>query len=174
MVSAGGWEEPATHLMNAFQRYHSQKSQAFIRLTSFLVLIVSTILIALDASRFSGDTLRVMLALRLAVVDPLCVAVIIWTFHRSYLNHTQWLAIPLALLGIFIIAYAIVGNDPSYGSLAVFIVYIYGCVQSQGFARRCSPHLNPDPHAYAALSYFYPFSDMVRCARRALTVGVLP
>jgi hypothetical protein len=129
MIFSGGKETPASALMAAFQKYHAQKYQLFIRITSLVVMVVSTILIALDVHRFEDDRylLDAMLILRLVVVVPLCVGVIMWTFTRSYLEHTQLLVFPLGLLGAFIIVYAIVGKDPGYGSLAVYIVYLYGC-----------------------------------------------
>lgn len=129
VISSGGKETAATALMAAFQKYHAQKYQLFIRITSLIVMVVSTILIALDVHRFQDDRylLDAMLILRLVVVVPLCIGVIMWTFTRSYLDHTQLLVLPLGLLGAFIIVYAIVGKDPGYGSLAVYIVYLYGC-----------------------------------------------
>lgn len=125
LISVGDREEPAAALMDAFQRYHAAKYVVFIRLTSFLVFVISTALIAMDVNRFSGDLLNAVIAMRVAVVVPVCLGIMAWSFTHSYQTHTQMLGVPLLLLGVVIVAYSIVGRDPGYGTLAVYIVFLY-------------------------------------------------
>ncbi len=125
VISTDSGSQPATALTDAFQKYHSQKYKLVVAATSVLVLIFSTLLIILDVNRFSGLRLTIVLCLRLVVIAPLTLSVSLWTFTPSFERHTQWLALPTFLLGAAILTYAIVGKDPGYGTLAVYIVFLY-------------------------------------------------
>lgn len=133
MISTDEGDVPATALSDAFQKYHSQKYKLSVCFTSLVVLIISTLLIGSDFNKFHGTRLTIVLCLRLVVIAPLTIGVAVWTFTSSYQRHTQWLALPTFFLGAAILAYAIVGRDPGYGTLAVYIVFLYRYVMGALF-----------------------------------------
>lgn len=135
MVRVDGEEVRAWLLESGFQRSHSNKFTFILRLTSLIVGIISTLLISHDHTKFgsSHTNFLVVLILRLGLVVPVCAFVIGFTFSPYYFTHTQALGFPLALLGIFIIVYELLGKDPSYGQLAVFIVYVFRFVWLASF-----------------------------------------
>ena len=49
----------------------------------------------------------------------------VWTFHRTYETHSQLLLAPMVLLGAYIIFYSVIGQNPGYGPLGVYLVYLF-------------------------------------------------
>lgn len=86
-------------------------------------------LIGFDYRRFNNnaDSPKFVAALiiRLAVMLPTCILTLVFTYSRFYLRHTIWLSVPFMVLGCSLIAYAISGSAPGYGTLALLIVYMF-------------------------------------------------
>jgi hypothetical protein len=120
-----------THLgfTAAFAEYNAKRFIKPLRYTTALFLIINLCLIEYDAQRFAVshyDLFQVALGIRLGAMLPVCLAVIAATYSkRRFVRHSQWVALPLLILGACLIAYSITGYNPGYGTLALLIVYNY-------------------------------------------------
>ena len=83
------------------------------------------------AAQLAGDrcsdarAFGAVLTIRLAVMLPLCLAIIGYTFTPWYSRSAQPLALGIWMLGNCLIAYSVVGRNPGYGVLALLILYIF-------------------------------------------------
>lgn len=105
-----------------------------LRVTTLVFLIVNIALIAYDYQRFVSPqnplcqnalAFRWALGLRLGVMTPACLSVLYYTRLSWYRSSAQPLVFFMAILGGYLIAYSVIGQDPGYGTLALLIVYLY-------------------------------------------------
>lgn len=99
-----------------------------------IFLIVNVALVAYDRQRFNQPKVAACkntlafywsLGLRLGVMVPACLAVLVYTGTPWYRRSAQPLAAFMAVLGGYIVAYSVIGQDPGYGTLALLIVYLF-------------------------------------------------
>ena len=92
---------PVAFLNAAFQRKTAWRYLSFLRVSTILFLFVNLGLIVTDISRFDTDsnTFTTVLILRLAVLAPICVGIVVWTYTKWYVDYTQLLVWPDLALG---------------------------------------------------------------------------
>jgi class 3 adenylate cyclase len=122
-------EAEAARVEKAFRVRNALRYETALRLTTVAFLLVNLVLIAYDVRRFGGDVtsrqLKSALIIRFAILMPLCVGAIAFSYTRWYKSKTELLLLPLTLIGASMVAYSVMGDSPGYGTMALFIVYMY-------------------------------------------------
>jgi len=119
-----------TYIARAFYARNATRFIVPVRVTTVIFLFLNIMLIGYDVLRFgtafgNNPNLLAALVIRLAIMTPVCAGIFIFSYFRTYLRWPHLLAIPYAILGGCLIAYSIQGQNPGYGTLALFIVYIF-------------------------------------------------
>jgi class 3 adenylate cyclase len=113
----------------AFMVRNAHRYRVALRITTLLFLLVNLLLIWYDVNRFGGNLatyqLKAALVIRLGILLPVCLATVAFSYSRFYVSHTLILLIPLTLTGAAMVAYSVMGDSPGYGTMALFIVYMF-------------------------------------------------
>ena len=122
------YEDKTTHarlheLTSAYSAF-IVREQVYIRAATALFALFNVALLVVDYQRLSSTDFAPAAAVRLGVIAP-CVAIVLFTYSSLYKRYSNWLVLPLVVVGGCTIAYASVARDRSYGVLCLFISYIF-------------------------------------------------
>ena len=117
-----------TQVQRMFLQRNAARYLLPLRITTLLFEVVNLLFIYYDYRKFGTATsapFYVALILRVGLITPLCLAIFALTYTRWYYTHPLVLLPPLTLIGACMVAYSVLGGTPGYGTIALFIAYMF-------------------------------------------------
>eukprot|EP00753_Platysulcus_tardus_P007432 PLAT152.12.p1 GENE.PLAT152.12~~PLAT152.12.p1 ORF type:complete len:1162 (-),score=697.22 PLAT152.12:11-3496(-) len=117
-------------LERTFERALALRLRRFLRVTTVLFILTQLFFIQYDLSTISNQQqLLLVLSLRFALLVPIgCGILMLTVLRKQYFRHSRQLWIAGIPFGLGLVAYTALGDNPGYGTVLVFVVYVYNFV----------------------------------------------